>query len=131
MPTFQALINSPYSARITLKLGLLENIKPKDLVKRKIKIIEYNKRINWVEIYKELTKRFIEYSGWLTIKEIKGIKLIKVFKYYNIKRDHFHKKLPFLYKEFNKVKSIYNFNNLDDECCSIINKLVYELYFKN
>lgn len=35
------------------------------------------------------------------------------------------------YKEFNKVKSKYNFKNLDDECCSVIGKLVDEEYFKD
>ena len=50
---------------------------------------------------------------------------------FNIKRDHLHKKLPLLYKEFYKVKKKYNLKNLDDECCSIIGKLVDEEYFKN
>ena len=46
---------------------------------------------------KELTKRFIKYSENLSIKEIKELDLIKVSKYFNIKRDHLHKKLPLLY----------------------------------
>ena len=85
MPTFQTLINSLYSAHITLKLDFFENIKLKDLVKRKIKITEHNKRIKWVEVDKKLPKRFIEYSERLTIKEINGLNLIKVSKYFNIK----------------------------------------------
>ena len=111
-------------------LGLFEKIRPKDLVKRKIKITEHNKRINWVEVDKETTKRFIEYTNTLTIKEIKELDLIKVSKYFNIKRDHLHKKLPLLYKEFYEVKKKYSLKNLDDECCSVINKLVDENYFK-
>ena len=101
------------------------------MVKRKIKITEHNKRINLVAEDKELTKRFIDYSEGLTIKEIKELNLIKVSKEFNIKRDHLHKKLPLLYKEFYKVKKKYNLKNLDDECCSIIGKLVDEEYFKN
>ena len=83
-----------------------------------------------VAVDKELTKRFIEYSEGLTIKEIKELNLIKGSKFFNIKRDHLHKKLPLLYKEFYKVKKKYNLKNLDDECCSVINKLVDEEYFK-
>ena len=90
------------------------------MVKRKIKITEHNKRINLVAEDKELTKRFIDYSEGLTIKEIKELNLIKVSKYFNIKRDHFHKKLSLLYKEFNKVKSKYKFKNSDNDCCSVI-----------
>lgn len=111
-------------------LGLFENIRPKDLVKRKIRIFENNKRINWVEVDEELTKRFIEYSETLTIKEIKELDLIKLSKFFKVKRDHIYKKLPLLYKEFYKVKKKYSLKNLDDECCSIINKLVDENYFK-
>ena len=74
------------------------------MVKRKIKITEHNKRINLVAVDKELTKRFIDYSEGLTIKEIKELNLIKVSKDFNIKRDHLHKKLPLLYKDFIKLK---------------------------
>ena len=101
------------------------------MVKRKIKITEHNKRINLVAEDKELTKRFIDYSEGLTIKEIKELNLIKVSKDFNIKRDHLHKKLPLLYKEFYKVKKKYSLKNLDDEYCSIINKLVDENYFRD
>ena len=111
-------------------LGLFENINPKDLVKRKIRIFDNNKRINWKELDEELTKRFIEYSKTLTFKEIKELDLIKLSKFFKVKRDHIFKKLPLLYKEFYTVKKKYNLNNLDDECCSVINKLVDENYFK-
>ena len=111
-------------------LGLFENINPKDLVKRKIRIFDNNKRINWKELDEELTKRFIEYSKNLTIKEIKELDLIKLSKTFKVKKDHIYDKLPLLYKEFHKVKKKYNLNNLDDECCSTINKLVDEDYFK-
>lgn len=111
-------------------LGLFENIKPKDLVKRKIKITEHNKRINWIELDKELTKKFVEYTKTLTIKDIKELDLIKVSKILKIRRNYIYKKLPLLYKEFYRVKKKYNLKNLDDECCSVINKLVDENYFK-
>ena len=85
-------------------LGLFENINPKDLVKRKVRIFENNKRINWKELDEELTKRFIEYSETLTIKEIKEFDLIKLSKKYKVNRYQIYKKLPLLYKEFYKVK---------------------------
>ena len=100
------------------------------MVKRKVRIFENNKRINWKELDEELTKRFIEYSETLTIKEIKELDLIKLSKIFKVNRDHIYKKLPLLYKEFYKVKKKYNIKNLDDECRSIINKLVDENYFK-
>ena len=55
------------------------------MVKRKIKITEHNKRINLVAEDKELTKRFIDYSEGLTIKEIlilKEIIYIRNYHYY-------------------------------------------------
>ena len=66
----------------------------------------------------------------MTIKEIKELDLIKLSKAFKIRRDYIFKKLPLLYKEFYKVKKKYNLKNLDDECCSVINKLVDENYFK-
>ena len=112
-------------------LGLFENIKPKDLVKRKIKLTKNNRRINWTKLDEELTQRFVEYSKTLSIKEIKEINLIIVAKHFNIRRDHIYKKLPLLYKEFYKVKYKYNLKKLDDESCFIINKLNNNEYFKD
>ena len=50
-----------------------------------------------MEVDIKLPKRFIEYSERLTIKEINGLNLIKVSKYFNIKWDSLYNKLFLLY----------------------------------